>query len=169
MDGFSRARGLEYLSENEMSLRSGKESLMAPRQPSCGWPYTSFIVGVLVFGLAACGEKTAPQPEPKPVAPMTQPAPQAEVKKDEAKMATAQQPAAAPVNPDAELASRVKGALGADGRINVHRIDVTSESGVVTLYGTADNADQRTKAGEIAAAVAGVRSVENKLAIVAGS
>lgn len=84
-------------------------------------------------------------------------------------MATAQQPAAAPVNPDAELASRVKAALGADGSINVHRIDVTSESGVVTLYGTADNAGQRTKAGEIAAAVAGVRSVENNLAIVAGS
>lgn len=142
---------------------------MAPRQQSCKCPCAGFIAGVLVFGLAACGEKTAPEPAPTPVAPMSQPAPQAEIKKDEAKMATAQQTPAAQVNPDAELASRVKAALGSDGSINVHRIDVTSQSGVVTLYGTADNADQRTKAGEIASAVAGVRSVENKLAIVAGS
>jgi osmotically-inducible protein OsmY len=100
---------------------------------------------------------------------MTQPAPQAEARKEEAKMAPAQQPPAAQVNPDTVLAARVKAALGSDGSINVHRIDVTSESGVVTLYGTADTADQRTRAGEIASAVAGVRSVENKLAIVAGS
>ena len=160
---------MEYLSGNELCLRSGKESLMAPRQRSCARPCAHFIAGVLVFGLAACGEKTAPQPAPKPVAPMTQPAPQPEVKKDEAKTATAQQPPAPPVNPDTELAARVKAALSHDGRINVHRIDVASESGVVTLYGTADNADQRTKAGEIAAAVAGVKSVQNKLAIVAGS
>ncbi len=169
MDGFSRARGLEYLSENEMSLRTGKESLMPPRQRSCGRPCATFIAGVLVFGLAACGEKTAPQPAPKPAAPMTQSAPQAAVKKEEAKTATAPQPPSPPVNPDAELVSRVKAALSRDGSINVHRIDVASESGVVTLYGTADNADQRAKAGEIAAAVAGVKSVQNKLAIVAGS
>ena len=48
-------------------------------------------------------------------------------------------------------------------------ITVTADSGVVTLYGTADTADQRAKAGMIAAGVAGVKSVNNKLAIVAGS
>ena len=100
---------------------------------------------------------------------MTQPAPQPSVPKDEAKMSSAPSPSAPSVNPDAELTSRVKAALGSDGSINVHRIDVTSESGVVTLYGTAENADQRTRAAEIAAAVTGVRSVQNKLAIVAGS
>lgn len=84
-------------------------------------------------------------------------------------MAITQPPSAPPVNPDTELASRVKAALGSDGSINVHRIDVASEGGVVTLYGTAENADQRAKAAEIAAAVAGVKSVQNKLAIVAGS
>ncbi|HXV10416.1 MAG TPA: BON domain-containing protein [Burkholderiales bacterium] len=142
---------------------------MAPRQQFCGSPCATVIAGLLVFGLAACGEKSPPEPPPKPVAPMTQPAPQAAPRSDEARMATMQPPAAPSVNPDAELASRVKAALGSDGSVNVHRIDVTSEGGVVTLYGTAENADQRAKAGEIAAAVAGVRSVQNKLAIVAGS
>ena len=98
---------------------------------------------------------------------MTQPAPQAMPENDERKMATPRPAPAA--NPDTELASRVKTALGSESSINVHRIDVTSESGVVTLYGTADNAHQRARAEEIAAAVAGVRSVKNKLAIVAGS
>ena len=80
-----------------------------------------------------------------------------------------EQPKLPPVDPDAELASRVKAALGGDGGINVHRIDVTAERGVVTLYGTAETADQRAKAGMVAAGVAGVKSVLNKLAIVAGS
>jgi hypothetical protein len=163
---------LEYLSENELSLRTEEESLMAPTQSTCGRSCARVIAGFLVLGLAACGEKTEPPRPAKPVAPMIQPAspaPPAETKRDEARMAIPQQPPAPPANPDAELASRVRAALASDGRINAHRIDVTSESGVVTLYGTADNADQRARAGEIAAAVAGVRSVQNKLAIVAGS
>ena len=142
---------------------------MASRPRSCWPPRAGVSAWLLVFGLAACGEKSAPEPPPKPVAPMTQPAPQPSVPKDEAKMSSAPSPSAPSVNPDAELTSRVKAALGSDGSINVHRIDVTSESGVVTLYGTAENADQRTRAAEIAAAVTGVRSVQNKLAIVAGS
>jgi hypothetical protein len=163
---------LEYLSESGMSLRTEEESQMAPRQRSFGRLSAGVIAGLLVLGLAACGEKSAPPPAAKPVAPATQPAspaPPPETKRDEARTAIPQQPPAPPVNPDAELASRVKAALGSDGSVNVHRIDVTSEGGVVTLYGTAENAAQRAKAGEIAAAVAGVRSVQNKLAIVAGS
>ena len=142
---------------------------MAPRRPFCRWPCASVIAALLAFGLAACGEKSAPEPAAKPVAPMTQPPTPAAPKNEEAKPAAVQPPAAKPVNPDAELASRVKAALGSDGSINVHRIDVTSEGGVVTLYGTAETADQRARAGEVAATVAGVKSVQNKLAIVAGS
>lgn len=160
---------MEYLSENEMSLRTEEESLMAPPQRTRGRRCASVIAGLFVFGLAACGEKSAPEPPAKPVPPMTPAPPQAAAKSDEARMSTTQQQPAPAANPDMELASRVKAALGSEGSINVHRIDVTSESGVVTLYGTAETAQQRTKAEETAAAVAGVRSVQNKLAIVAGS
>jgi len=126
----------------------------------------SLMAGVLVLGLAACGDKPAPEPKAKPMPLVAQPEP----KKEEMKMAEPQQaPTSVPVNPDAGLAAKVKDALGADGRVNAHRIDVDAANGVVILYGTADTADQRAKAAQIAAGVAGVKSVENKLAIVAGS
>ena len=160
---------MEYLSKNEMRLLTQEESLMAPRRRSHGRSCASVFAGLLVLGIAACGEKSAPEPPVKPVAPMIQPALPADAKSDDTGTVTVQPPAAPPVSPDVELASRVKAALGSERSINVHRIDVTSEGGVVTLYGTAENAQQRAKAEEVAAAVAGVRSVQNKLAIVAGS
>lgn len=127
---------------------------------------SSLMAGCLVLGLTACGDKPAPKPAAKPMPPVTQPEP----RKEEMKMAEPQTPpAAAPVNRDAELAAKVKQALGASGGVNVHRIDVNAANGVITLYGTADTAEQRTKAAQIAAGVAGVKSVDNKLAIVAGS
>ncbi|MDH3286325.1 MAG: BON domain-containing protein [Betaproteobacteria bacterium] len=134
---------------------------MAPSERFPGWRRSTLLAGVLMLGLAACGDKPAPEPAAKPIPPVTQEEP----KKDEMKMAEPQTPAGA----DANIAAKVKDALGADGGINVHRIDVNAESGIVTLYGTADTSDQRAKAAQIAAGVAGVKSVENKLAIVAGS
>lgn len=133
-----------------------------------GWTCCT-VVAFLAFSVSACGEKTAPQPAPKTVAPAVQPASPPAAKQEAAKAPVMQPRPAAPANADEELVSKVKAALGGDGDINVHRIDVTAESGVVTLYGTADTADQRAKAGMIAAGVAGVKSVNNKLAIVAGS
>jgi len=132
------------------------------------WP--SLLAGVLVLGVAACGDKPSPKPVVKPVPLAVQPEPP----KEEIKMAVPQPGpstarAATPANPDEALAAKVKEALGADGSVNVHRIDVTAGKGVITLYGTADTAEQRAKAERVAAGVAGVKSVENKLAIVAGS
>jgi len=139
---------------------------MAPSERSSGWRCAGVMAGVLVLGLAACGDKPAPEPASTPIPPVTQPEP----KQPEMKMAEPQQaPAVAAANTDAELAAKVKDALGAEGSVNVHRIDINAENGAVTLYGTAETADQRAKAAQIAAGVTGVKSVKNKLAIVAGS
>jgi len=48
-------------------------------------------------------------------------------------------------------------------------IDVVAGNGAITLFGTAETRMKREIAGKVAAGVAGVKSVENKLAIVAGS
>ena len=151
------------------ALEGPKENRMQPCKQTHGWPTLSLVACVLALGIVACGEKTEPKSPPKTVVPATSPAVPPEARQPSAQTPVAKQPTLPPVNPDAELASRVKAALGGDGSINVHRIDVTAESGVVTLYGTADTADQRAKAGMLAAGVAGVKSVHNKLAIVAGS
>jgi len=132
------------------------------------WP--TLMALVLVLAVAACGDKPPPKPTVKPVPLAVQPEPV----KEQTKMAAPQPgsapaPAATPASPDEALAAKVKEALQADGSINVHRIDVTAGKGVITLYGTADTAEQRAKAERVAAGVAGVKSVENKLAIVAGS
>jgi hypothetical protein len=163
VDGVSQARHLEYLYANRSKIRLGKENLMAPSERFPGWRCSILLAGVLVLGLAACGDKPAPKPAVKPLPPVTQ---QPEPGKDEMKMTA---PAIVKTDPDSELATKVKDALGADGGINVHRIDVAASKGVITLYGTADNATQREKAARISAEVGGVKAVVNKLAIVAGS
>ena len=146
-----------------------KENLMGWSRRIRVWACWIVLASGFVLAIAACGEKTAPEGAPKAVAPAAQPAPPPAPEQEPPKTTVMQPPPSAPANPDEELVSKVKAALGGEGAINVHRIDVTSEGGVVTLYGTAENAQQRAKAEEVAAAVAGVRSVQNKLAIVAGS
>jgi hyperosmotically inducible periplasmic protein len=145
-----------------MKIQPGKETLMMPSERFPGRHCLILLAGVLALGLAACGDKPAPKAAAKPIPPATQ----AEPKKDEIKMAA---PAKPKVDPDSDLAAKVKDALGADGGVNVHRIDVAASQGVITLYGTADDAAQREKVERISAGVAGVKSVKNKLAIVAGS
>lgn len=143
---------------------------MGPNQRFHGCRFSILWAAVLVFGLAACGDKSTPETTTKPVPLAVQPAPAPKMEKDEAKVAAPQPaPAAARESGDTELAEKVRSALGGDSNINVHRIDVTAESGVVTLYGTTDTVEQRAKAAQIAASVSGVKSVHNKLAIVAGS
>lgn len=151
------------------ALEAAKEDSMQTRRQFRAWRSFSVIASILALGIGACSEKTEPPPAPKTVAPAVQPGPPVEAKQAPAQGAVAERPKPPPVDPDAELASRVKAALGGQGGINVHRIDVTAEGGVVTLYGTADTADQRATAAMVAGKVAGVKSVLNKLAIVAGS
>lgn len=110
------------------------------------------VVVALLLTLAACGgdkPKLAPAADsavPKAeVAPLAQP-----VKSD----------------PDQELARRVASAI--DGA-KLHGVDVAVADGVVTLWGTASTARDKSRAGRLAAKVQGVKAVENKLEIVTGS
>lgn len=119
---------------------------------------------VVALSLYACGGEPPPKPAAK-TAPPPAPTP-------EAKAAPAPEKPAAGINQadaDRTLAAAVKSALAAAPDINAHRIDVAAKNGAVTLFGTAETKAQREGAGKVAAAVAGVKSVENRLAVVAGS
>ena len=119
-----------------------------------------------ILALAACGAD-APPPAAKKVEPVAvTPTPVAkapEAPKPEPK-AEAPKP-----DPNKELAARVKRALQDDNRLQAQQIDVTAANGTVTLWGTAATQSDRNRAGAAAAKVDGVKTVENKLAIVKGS
>lgn len=132
-----------------------------PRNPACILAAT-----LLAFALAGCGKEPPPKPAVTAVPVAPQPVMQDAAKADADKMAAAQ---AARAAADKELAGRVKAALVAERNLNAHGIDVTAKDGAVTLYGTAETRVRRDMAEKTAARVDGVKSVENKLAIVAGS
>jgi osmotically-inducible protein OsmY len=73
------------------------------------------------------------------------------------------------VDPNKELAGRVKQALEGQAKIQAAGIDVTATDGTVTLWGTAATAAERDRAARAAAKVDGVKSVQNKIAVVKGS
>ena len=120
----------------------------------------------LILGLAACGD-SAPPPQP------AKPAPAPQVKAPEAKAPEAKAPEAPasppPTDPNKELARRVKQALEGDAKVHAAEIDVTAKDGRVSLWGTAASAGERNRAGQIAAKIQGVASVDNQIKIVKGS
>lgn len=69
---------------------------------------------------------------------------------------------------DADLAARVKSALLAQP-LSALLFNVNVSNGVVTLSGTADSAETRDKAARTAAAVQGVKSVNNRINVLSGS
>jgi hyperosmotically inducible periplasmic protein len=122
-----------------------------------------FFLAALILMLAGCGDSTPPPP-PKPTtppvaAPAPPPAPAPEAKAAEAPKA----------DPNKDLAARVKRALDEEAKIQAAGIDVTANDGVVSLWGTTTTDEERTRAARVAAKVEGVKSVQNKLAVVRGS
>ncbi len=118
-----------------------------------------------LVALAACGAD-APPPVAKKVEPVA-PAPVVAAAPEAPKPAPkAEEPKP---DPNKELAARVKRALQDDNRLQAQQIDVTAANGTVTLWGTAATQSERNRAGAAAAKVDGVKTVENKLAIVKGS
>ena len=113
--------------------------------------------------LGACSE---PPPPPQPQAPAAPP-PQAAAPAPKAPEAKA--PEAPKPDPNKELAQRVKQAIDSDGKVQPGAIDVTAKDGRVSLWGTAATAAERNRAGQIAAKVEGVASVDNQIKIVKGS
>jgi osmotically-inducible protein OsmY len=117
----------------------------------------------IALAVSGCGDEQKPKLTVTSVPPPAAP-------QDEAKPAPGK-PAAGNVQAsnDQALAVRVRSALAAAPGLNSHRIDVTVRDGSVTLFGTAESRQQQEAAAKVAAAVAGVKSVDNKLALVAGS
>ena len=64
---------------------------------------------------------------------------------------------------DAGITAKVKAALAADPTLSALSIDVDTHDGIVTLKGPAPDAKSRDRAGVLAAAPEGVRSVDNQL------
>ena len=118
------------------------------------------FLAAAVIALAACSE---PPPPPAPVA-----APAVEPAKAEPK-AQAKTPEAPKPDPNAELATRVKRALEGEAKVQAAAIDVTAADGKVTLWGTAASAGERSRAGQVAGKVEGVKAVDNQLKVVRGS
>lgn len=121
----------------------------------------------LFFALAGCGDP-APTPPVKPNAPPPAAASPAAAPAP-APAAEAKAPEAPKPDPNKDLAARVKRALEDEAKIQAAGIDVTSSDGVVTLWGTTTSNDERARAARVAGKVEGVKSVDNKLAVVRGS
>jgi osmotically-inducible protein OsmY len=128
-------------------------------------PSPVITAALLALALSGCGKEPPPKPVVKSV-PVPAPQVNEAAAKAEAERVAAQ---AARTAADKELAGRVKAALTAERNLNAHGIDVTAKDGAVTLFGTAETRARRDLAQKIAAGVDGVKSIENKLAIVAGS
>jgi hyperosmotically inducible periplasmic protein len=64
---------------------------------------------------------------------------------------------------DAAITGSVKTALIAEPNLSALKIDVDTMNGVVTLTGTVDNNDQKSRAVSIAQGISGVSSVKDNL------
>lgn len=66
---------------------------------------------------------------------------------------------------DTWITAKVKTALIADPIAKAHQIEVNTKDAVVQLGGFVDSAAEKTRAGEVTAAVEHVKSVENRLQV----
>ncbi len=64
---------------------------------------------------------------------------------------------------DSVITGKVKAALVADSTTKAHQISVETFRGVVQLSGFVDNAEARSRAGQLAQQVDGVKDVKNDL------
>jgi len=104
---------------------------------------------VLLLAISACGRQDAQ-------------APRARI--DEAKQAEKAAEAGKPLS-DASLTQIVKSALQSESSLNAQKIDVENRNGNVALHGVVASEEQKEKAARIVAAVGGVKSVANNLAV----
>jgi len=121
------------------------------------------LIGLMVLGLAACGDDT-PKPAPKPAAP-----PQAAAPTPPPPPAPEVKPEPPKADRNKELAGRVKRALEGEAKIQAAGIDVTAKEGRVTLWGTAATAAERRRAEAAAKKVEGVSGIDNQIKVVKGS
>jgi len=70
---------------------------------------------------------------------------------------------------DATIVTKINAALMADDKLKATQIEVRAEGGKVTLTGTAPDAGSQARATTLAAAVTGVRAVDNQLVVARSS
>lgn len=66
---------------------------------------------------------------------------------------------------DGKILATVKAQLAREDRSTIQDIDVKVDDGAVRLKGNTTSADKKSKYGEIAAKVSGVKSVENNIEV----
>ena len=66
---------------------------------------------------------------------------------------------------DPGVTTAVKAKLAMDETVKAYKIDVDTKDGVVTLSGTVDTAEAKTRAVEVARTTKGVTSVQDQLAV----
>jgi hypothetical protein len=66
---------------------------------------------------------------------------------------------------DTRIAGEVKARLTAESLSNFVKIEVATDSGIVTLSGTVDTMDRRARAAQIASAVSGVKGLVNNIQV----
>lgn len=66
---------------------------------------------------------------------------------------------------DSILTAKVKTALAADPDVAAHNVNIEVHDGVVQLAGYVDSSEQKSKAGQVAQRVAGVKQVDNELEV----
>ena len=112
---------------------------------------TFAMAGALALGVAACNKpafQSSATGAPTSAAATTAPA-------DSAAVAAAREP----------LKEMVTAALSAEPGLGAIAVEVNPTSGTVTLSGTTNNEENRTKASQIALNVPGVKAVENNLVV----
>jgi hyperosmotically inducible periplasmic protein len=124
------------------------------------------LAGALALALGACSKEEPPK--------AVQPAVARQVAPPEAKAGEIRTEPSAPapmpkMDPNAELARKVASALRATPGLDALAVDVVAAEGAVTIFGTTDTLESIDKAGKVASSVPGVKSVQNKIAVVRGS
>jgi len=134
--------------------------------------------GALSLGLMACDQKPSAEQVGQDIdrsidkagQQLAQAADKAGDTMDQAKSALSDTAASAGATvADAAITAKVKSALIAEPDLKSTGIDVVTEKGVVSLSGTAASDASRERATRVAAAVKGVKAVENNLAVSRGS
>jgi hyperosmotically inducible periplasmic protein len=131
---------------------------------SSGVPSLAAAIALIgAFGLAACDRTEEPRTAGQQVDVAVGKAKEAA---DQARSATEQAAAGAKAAvTDAAITAAVKAELARDSELSALSINVDTTEGRVALQGTAPNALARDRATRLAAAVEGVRKVENQLTL----
>lgn len=137
-------------------------SRMSPRSSGLTSLAAAFAL-TSAFGLAACNRTEAPRTAGQQVDVAVDKAKEAA---EQARAATEQAAAGAKAAvTDAAITATVKAELARDSELSALSINVETTEGRVALRGTAPNSVARDRATRLAAAVEGVRKVENQLTL----